>query len=87
MSEPFTFDDLRAILRAAAGEDEGYDGSADVIDTAFIDLGYDSLAMLETASQIKRLHGIELEEHAVVQEATPRVLIAEVNRHLTQFTR
>jgi act minimal PKS acyl carrier protein len=86
MPPDFTIDGLRAILRAAAGDDE-YDVTGDVLDVPFEDLGYDSLAMLETAGQIKQLHGVDLDESAFAGAATPRLLIAEVNQHLTQYAR
>lgn len=87
MSHQFTIDELRTILRTAAGNDEQDLLSGDILDTPFEDLGYDSLAMLETAGQIKQLHGIDLDEPAIAGNATPRTLIAEVNQHLAKAVR
>ncbi|NEE17932.1 acyl carrier protein, partial [Streptomyces sp. SID7499] len=43
----FTFDDLRTILREAAGLEDEVLGD-DALDAAFEDLGLESLALLET---------------------------------------
>ncbi|MCC2280453.1 acyl carrier protein [Streptomyces sp. ET3-23] len=79
----FDIDSLKVILREGAGMDEtvGFDG--DILDSDFEALGYESLAMLETASRIEREYGISLDEEAFVTARTPRALIALVNDHLT----
>ncbi|WP_225844533.1 acyl carrier protein [Streptomyces sp. HPF1205] len=77
-----TIDDLKRILRAAAGEEEGIDLDGDILDQTFENLGYDSLALLETGSIIEREHGIELEDTAVTVAETPRVLLSVVNEQL-----
>ena len=51
-----TLDDLRTLLIACAGADEGSDLSGDILDTPFEDLGYDSLALMETAARIEKSH-------------------------------
>lgn len=76
----FTLDDLRRILRAAAGEDEGLDLDGDILDAMFIDLGYDSLALLETAGRIERERGIQLHDSTITDARTPRTLLAAVNQ-------
>ncbi|MFC5749302.1 acyl carrier protein [Actinomadura rugatobispora] len=78
----FTLNELRTVLREAAGTDEGVDLDGDIIDTPFDDLGYESLALLETAGRIERDHGISLDEEALVEAQTPRALIDLVNSHL-----
>ena len=65
MAGQLTIDDLKRILREAAGQDETIDLDGDILDTSFEDLGYDSLALLETGSRIEREHGIELEDTSV----------------------
>ncbi|WP_433889453.1 acyl carrier protein [Streptomyces sp. CA-111067] len=77
-----TIEDLKRILREAAGEDEGIDLDGDILDLTFEDLGYDSLALLETGSRIEREHGIELEDTTVSEVDTPRALLAVVNGQL-----
>jgi act minimal PKS acyl carrier protein len=77
-----TIEDLRRILREAAGEHEGIDLDGDILDLTFEDLGYDSLALLETGSRIEREHGIELEDTSITVVETPRALLAVVNEQL-----
>lgn len=72
MSE-LTLEDLVRILRECAGE--GEDVPEDCFaDTAFDELGYDSLAVLETAGRLKRDHGVELSDEEVSDTQTPRDL-------------
>lgn len=77
-----TLDDLRRILREGAGEAEDADLDGDILDTPFDDLGYDSLAMLETAARIERECSIQLSDETVTEAKTPRALIAAVNERL-----
>lgn len=79
----FTLDDLRRILRQAAGADEAVDLDGDIVDQAFTDLGYDSLALLETASRIEGEAGIVLDDDTVTEALTPRALIDVVNAHIS----
>ncbi|MFI7015944.1 acyl carrier protein [Streptomyces sp. NPDC050164] len=72
----FTVDDLKTALFSAAGADEDIDMEGDILDRSFSELGYDSLALLETAALISREHGISLEDDAVTAVTTPRELIA-----------
>jgi minimal PKS acyl carrier protein len=78
----FTIDDLKRILLEGAGTDEGVDLHGDILDTRFDDLGYESLAMLETSSRIEREYGITLDDTAVTDAETPRALLVVVNGHL-----
>jgi minimal PKS acyl carrier protein len=77
-----TLDGLRQILLECAGEDEQTDLHGDILDTDFADLGYDSLALLETASRIQRQFDARLDDDAVVEARTPRDLIDLTNRAL-----
>ncbi|MEV6421199.1 acyl carrier protein [Streptomyces sp. NPDC051662] len=79
----FTIDDLKSILREGAGADEGVDLDGDILDAEFDALGYESLAMLETAGRIEREYGISLDEELFADARTPRALIALVNQQLT----
>jgi minimal PKS acyl carrier protein len=74
-----TLDDLRRILREGAGAAEDVDLDGDVLDTPFVDLGYDSLALLETATRISREYGIPLDDEAAATAKTPRELLDMVN--------
>jgi minimal PKS acyl carrier protein len=82
----FTLDDLRQVLRRSAGADEGVDLDGDILDTSFQDLGYDSLALLETEGTIKREYGIELEDDSVTAAPTPRELLTTVNARIAEVT-
>jgi minimal PKS acyl carrier protein len=82
-TQQFTLDDLRRILRECAGADENVDLDGDILDVDFDDLGYESLALLETGSRIERDYGIRLDESALTEAGTPRALVDLVNEHLT----
>lgn len=77
-----TLDDLRRILLEAAGDDDGVDLSGDVIDVAFEELGYDSLALLEAGSRIQREYGVQLDDETLAEAQTPGALINLVNERL-----
>ncbi|MFD7817156.1 acyl carrier protein [Streptomyces sp. NPDC059785] len=74
-----TLDDLRGTLIACAGEEESAALNGDILDMTFEDLGYDSLALMESASKIERDYGVALPEEAVADADTPRALLALVN--------
>ncbi|WP_131738761.1 acyl carrier protein [Actinomadura roseirufa] len=72
-----TLDDLRRILLEEAGAGEGADLDGDILDTDFGDLGYDSIALLETASRLNRDYEVEID--TAVEARTPRQLLDVVN--------
>lgn len=74
-----TLADLTRMLRECAGEEEGVDLDGDVIDTSFIELGYDSLAILQVIGQVQREYGIVIPDDAVVDAETPGALLALIN--------
>ncbi|GGV64882.1 actinorhodin polyketide synthase acyl carrier protein [Streptomyces longisporoflavus] len=78
-----TVEDLTRIMRESAGEDESVDLSGDILDSDFTELGYDSLALLETAGRISRDYGVELSDDDLDGIATPREFLTAVNRTLT----
>ena len=82
MARELTIDDLRRILREGAGADEGVDLDGDILDTPFDELGYESLALLETGARIGREFDVELEDTILVDAETPRELINAVNNQL-----
>ena len=79
----FTINDLRRMLHEAAGEGDGAEVDAGTMDTDFVELGYDSLALLETGSRIERELGIKLDDSTLFDSVTPRALIDAVNAQLT----
>ncbi|MBL3669876.1 acyl carrier protein [Streptomyces sp. M2CJ-2] len=82
----FTLDDLRRVLLESAGAEEGVDLGEDILDTNFGDLGYESLALLETGGRIERGWNIMLDDADLDDSTTPRALIEAVNTHLTTQT-
>ncbi|MBW4718307.1 acyl carrier protein [Saccharothrix obliqua] len=80
--DKFTIEDLTRILREAAGADEGVDLDGDIAETDFEELGYESLALLETGGRIEREYGISLDEDALAAARTPTALVDLVNAHL-----
>jgi act minimal PKS acyl carrier protein len=80
----FTLDDLKQTLRVAAGEDESVDLDGGILDVEFGELGYDSLAILETASHIERSLGVKLPEDEVGKQQTPREFVDFVNSILRE---
>nr|AEM44220.1 acyl carrier protein [uncultured bacterium] len=79
-TQEFTLADLKRILLEGAGADEGVDLDGDtVLNTDFVSLGYDSLALLETGGRIEREYGISLDEEIFAHDLTPSSLLAAVN--------
>lgn len=81
-NETFSIEDLRRILCESAGISEAGALDGDILDTEFDDLGYDSLALLETSGRIDREFGIQLPDSTVVESRTPRALLETVNSAL-----
>nr|WP_042193147.1 acyl carrier protein [Kibdelosporangium sp. MJ126-NF4]CEL20589.1 Acyl carrier protein [Kibdelosporangium sp. MJ126-NF4]CTQ89500.1 Acyl carrier protein [Kibdelosporangium sp. MJ126-NF4] len=77
--ESVTIDDLKRILREGAGVDEGVDLDGDIMDAEFDELGYDSVALLETASRITREYGVQIDDDIATGATTPRQLLAVIN--------
>ncbi|MEV6210088.1 acyl carrier protein [Kitasatospora sp. NPDC051914] len=72
--------DLKRIMREGAGQAEGIDLDGDIADVLFSDLGYDSLALLETVSRIEREYDVRVPEDALSTARTPGEFLALVNR-------
>lgn len=80
-----TTGELARIMRSCAGEDESVNLDGDIDDVAFSDLGYDSLALMETAARIEREFGLSLPDEVVAAQ-TPRDFIKAVNTHIGAAT-
>ncbi|MCX5235482.1 acyl carrier protein [Streptomyces prunicolor] len=81
----FTLDDLRRILRAGAGVDEQTDLDGEhFADTAFADLGYDSLALLELVNRVEREYGIGIPDGDLAHTQSPREVLAYVHAKLRE---
>ncbi|KQX16727.1 hypothetical protein ASC82_00190 [Streptomyces sp. Root431] len=74
-----TLDTLLQILRESAGEEEGVDLGGDILDTPFVELGYDSLALLQATGRIERDLGVSLPDDVVAEAETPALLLELVN--------
>jgi act minimal PKS acyl carrier protein len=83
-AQELTIEDLKSILLTTAGADEAVDLDGDILDLTFEELGYDSVALLETCGWIEREHEIELEDSTIEDAHTPRALLAVVNARLVQ---
>ena len=74
-------DDLRRVLIECAGETDGDRLSGDIHDQEFGDLGYDSLALMETAARIATEYGVQIPDDQIVELRTPREMLDVVNAH------
>ncbi|WP_433632820.1 acyl carrier protein [Nocardia sp. CA-120079] len=74
-----TITELRRILVECAGGD---DIAEDIAGHDFEQLGYDSLALIETASRIQRDFGVLIPEEQLIDVKTPQELIDIVNSQL-----
>ncbi|MFF0054834.1 acyl carrier protein [Streptomyces microflavus] len=83
-NQTFTLESLKRILREGAGADESVDFDGDILDADFQELGYESLAILETCGRIEREYGITLDDSVVSDVRTPRRMVEVVNEHLGQ---
>lgn len=79
MSKKIELRDLRRILEEGAGAAYGVDLDADILDIEFAELGYDSIAIMETAARISREFAIRIDDDALVEANTPRQLLDLVN--------
>lgn len=75
----FTLENLQSILREEAGAEATADIGQDSLDVPFVDLGYDSLALIQVASAIQMRHGIPLPDDAPTRMVTPREAVEYVN--------
>ena len=77
-SVSFSVEDLRNILAACAGDADDEIPLAQFADTRFEDLGYDSLAVMETAARIERDYGVRIADGDVADARTPRDMVCLV---------
>ncbi|NUP44855.1 MAG: acyl carrier protein [Streptomyces sp.] len=80
-----TLEELKDMLAKAGGEGADVPSlDGDAVDTPFVELGYDSLAMLEVTSLVELAYDISLEDDAAQTAETPRALLDLVNGMLGQ---
>lgn len=75
-------DDLRSILIACAGDDDTEALRGDILDSALEDLGYDSLAIMETAARIQLDHGIDIPDGRISEVRTVRELLDLIHQEM-----
>lgn len=78
-----TIEDLRRVLAACAGETDNTPLDENILDWDFDDLGYDSLAQMETAARIAKEYGVHIPDERITELRTPRQLLDFVNGDLT----
>ncbi|WP_026416408.1 acyl carrier protein [Actinomadura oligospora] len=71
--------DLFRMLVEAAGDTGSGLAPEESLDVAFEDLGYDSLALMETSALIERTVGVGVDDEVLADLRTPRELLDLVN--------
>ncbi|GAA2425877.1 acyl carrier protein [Actinomadura vinacea] len=79
-----TLPDLVTALRECAGEDENVDLGGDIGDRTFTDLGYDSIALLETSARMADRFGLDLDDDVLTGLETPTELLRYLNEAFTK---
>lgn len=74
-----TIEDFKRIMRSCAGEVESLYRDAEMLDISFMDLGCDSLALLEAAAMVWREYGVALADEDLDVHETPRAFLDKVN--------
>ena len=74
-----TIEDLQRIMTECAGVDDPADLSGDIADVPFEQLGYDSLALIESVARISQELGVRIPEPELSELQTPRHLLDFVN--------
>jgi act minimal PKS acyl carrier protein len=69
-------------MRASMGEAVDLDG--DIADVPFAELGYDSLAVLELAGQVKRKYQVTIADDAMLELPTPQTVVEFVNKSFAE---
>ena len=87
MPAEFSISDLEEIMNSTIGMDEGVQFTADD-DIPFVDRGYDSLAMIELASQLEQRTGIRIPDDVALERLTsPRRTLEFINENLATAER
>ncbi|MEV5985402.1 acyl carrier protein [Streptomyces sp. NPDC052051] len=77
-----TFDDLKQVITTAVGDGLAEELEESRIAVAFTEIGYDSLAVLEIASQIQRQYGLKIPDEAIEEMDSPQAVLDYVNGRL-----
>lgn len=74
-----TLNDLRRVLAENAGEIDGVQLDENLLDVDFDEIGYDSLALMESASAITDEYRVQVPDEALADLRTPRQFLKFVN--------
>ena len=77
-----TLDQLKQIMLRCSGVDEGVDLDGDITEQQFREIGYDSLAVLEMASQLQREYKLDIPDEAIEELKSPGDVLRYVNGKL-----
>jgi act minimal PKS acyl carrier protein len=77
-----TINNLLQVLAQCAGDVGDVDLTGDVEHRSFEEIGYDSLALMETAARLKQDFGIELTDDEIGEAQTPSDLLKVINGEL-----
>lgn len=77
-----TIEDLFRMLIDCAGHGEDIDLNGDAFDRDLEDLGYDSLALIETAAAIEQEFSVRIPDDRLGHLRTPRSVLDQVNDRL-----
>jgi act minimal PKS acyl carrier protein len=79
MRQLVTMEDVKRALREGSGVEDGVDLDRDIEVKTFRDLGYDSLAVLETGLRLGREHDVQIDDEVFTDLETPQQLLDQVN--------
>ncbi|MDQ1047520.1 acyl carrier protein [Streptomyces sp. V4I2] len=74
-----TIDDLNRLLTEEAGGTDNGALTSELVDTEFVALGYDSLALLGIATRIGKEFGVHISDEVLFDLVTPRAVLDLVN--------
>jgi minimal PKS acyl carrier protein len=78
-----TVEELFEALIESAGDSELGIAPVDTLDVPFTEIGYDSLALMETAARISQRTGIPVDDEELLVAETPRQMLDLFNRTMT----
>ena len=79
-----TLEELKVFLLRSVGDDESIDLSGDIASTALSDLGFDSLAVIDTTSQLEQHFKVKFTDDDASGITTAQDFIDIVNQRLVR---
>lgn len=74
-----TMDDVKRALQEGSGVEDGVDLDRDLTVKTFSDMGYDSLAVLETGLRLGRENDVHVDDEVFIDLETPQQLLDKLN--------